>query len=228
MKGAKAGSIIRNIDKRPPWIVVYRFSQSVVAAKWPGQLWEVEIVEAAPEQPNATALYTRAVAVRVLEEKPVSRLFGLHGVVVCKIIEKARTLELKDVEALGESMSLLNQAAYARAWSKWLNHVYSNSTHIGKDLRHTLAITGEGAARSPLGGGFMVLYSQLANRARNLVGDAAFVVCDDDELCFAPSWASACSALLGAAMAYGAPELLSPADRDLLLSAWVRTFGGID
>lgn len=218
MNGAKAGSIIRNIDQRSPWIVVYRFLQSVLVAKWPGKLWKVEIIEVAPEQPGATGLYTRAVAVRVVEEQSVSQLFGPHGVVVCKIIEKARTLELNDVETLAESMSSLIQDAYSRAWKKWL--AQSDSTHIGKYLGDA----GKGAARSPLGGGFMVLHSQLENRARNLAGDEAFVI-GDEETYLAPSWTSASSALLGAAMAYGAPELLSPADRDLLLSAWVRTFG---
>jgi len=212
MQGATAGSIIRKVDQRPPWIVVHQSVESVIVAKWPGKLLKVEIIEAAPEQPNSTALYTRATAVRVLEEQPASQLFGPHGVVVCKVVKKAETLELNDVQALGESISPLIQDAYSRAWDKWLTHVDSNSTH-------------RGGSRSPLGAGFTVLSSVLANRARDLVGDAAFVIDDEDEVSFTPDWASACSALSGAAMAYGAPELLSPADRDLLLSAWVGTFG---
>ena len=227
MKNAKLGSTIRNPNGHAPWIVVDQSIQSIVAAKWPGKLWKVEIVEAATEQPNSTAKYTRAVAVRVLEEEPISRLFGTHGVAVCKIIEKARTLELNDVKALGQSVNSQTRDAYSRAWNSWLAQKDSGSTHRGEDLSGTLAISSKDT-RSPIGVGFSVLNSVLSERARKLVGKAAFVTDDEGEQSFEPGWANALDAFLGAAMAYGAPELVSSVDRNSLSSAWVSTFGEME
>ena len=224
MKNAKLGSTIRNPNRGAPWIVVDQSIQSIVAAKWPGKLWKVEIVETADEQPNSTAKYIRAVAVRVLEEEPISQLFGAHGVAVCKVIEKARVLELNDIRTLGRSTNSTTREAYSRAWSNWLAQLDPSSTHRGEDISGTLAISGKDK-RSPIGVGFSVLYSALAERARALVGNAAFVTDDEGEQSFAPDWANALDALLGAAMAYGAPELMSSADRDSLTSAWVNTLG---
>jgi hypothetical protein len=227
MREAKVGSIIRNIDHGPPWIPVAHSLQSVTVARWPGKLWKVEIIEAAHEQPGPTALYTRAVAVRVLEEQPVSQLFGSHGATVCKVIEKARTLRLKDVQALGESTGSIMEDAYSRAWNAWLDHVDPNSIPHCEDHIGTLAIP-RIAAWSPIGGGFCLLHSVPSDRARNLVGDSAFEIDDEGERSFTSEWRSACRALLSSAMAYGAPNLMSLADRELLLFAWIETFGEIE
>ncbi len=224
MRNAKIGSTIRNPDRQAPWIVVDQSLESVVAAKWPGRLWKVEIIEAAPEQPNSSAKYTRAVAVRVLGEESTSQLFGRQGVAVSKVIGKARVLELNDVQLLAKATNCRAREAYSRAWNNWLAQLDPTSPHCGEDLSGTLAISGKDT-RSPIGVGFSVLCSVLAERARDLVGDAAFVVDDEGEQSFAPDWASALDALLGAAMAYGAPELMSPADRDSLSSAWMHAFG---
>ncbi len=224
MKNVNVGSTVRNPDKRPPWIVVNHSLQSVIVAKWPGKLWKVEIIATAAEQPNATAQYTRAVAVRVLEELPVTELFGPHGASVSNVIEKTRTLELNDVQALGKSASSPMRDAYSRAWSNWLAQIEPNSAHRNEDHGGTLAISGE-HPRSPIGVGFSVLYSVLADRARKVTGDAAFITNDEGEQYFAPEWDAAFSALLGAAMAYGAPELVTSVDRATLSFAWIGTFG---
>jgi len=64
-------------------------------------------------------------------------------------------------------------------------------------------------ARSPIGAGFTVLYSVLSARA-------TFIVDEDGDATLTPDWAAAADAFLHAAMAVGAPELLSPADVEIL------------
>jgi hypothetical protein len=227
MKDAKPDSTIRNPTRQPPWFVVYHSIQAVFTARWPGKLWRVEIVRAAAEQPNAGADYTRAVAVRILAEVPTFLVFGEHGAAVSRIIDRARALELKHVEVLGQSVCAQTREAYSRAWNKWLAQADSASSHLGADLSSTLAMPGL-SSRSPINGGFTVLYSALAARARALVGETAFVANDEGEEFFSPEWDLALDALLGAAMAYGAPDLVSAADRASLTSAWVRVFGELD
>ena len=222
MTKAEVGAIVRNVDHGPPWIVVGHFIESIVVARWPGRLWRVAIIEPASEQPNATAPYTRAVAVRVLEEQPVAQLFGSHGDAVCNVIGKARDLTLEDVLMLGDAVPEARDA-YSRTWNLWLAQVEPDSIHRGEDHSDTLAVSG--GARSPIGGGFTVLYSVLTARARSLVGDAAFVTDEEGEQSFASDWAAVSDAFLHAALAFGAPELLSSDDRKLLTSAWTKRYG---
>ena len=58
-----------------------------------------------------------------------------------------------------------------------------------------------------------------------IAGDAAFVTGEDGEKTFANPWNGALQSFLQPAMALGAPELLSEADRAILLEAWNHCFG---
>jgi hypothetical protein len=223
MRSAKEGATIRNADGGPPWIVVDHSVESVIVTKWPGRLWKVEILEAAREQPHAGVNYTRAVSVRVIEETAVSELFGPYGSRVCTVIERARALTTDDLSVLGANGHPLARAAYSRGWRKWLGRGEPDSGDSSEDYADTLAIPG--GARSPIHSGFTVLHSVLAERARALVGDAAFVVDEEGNRSFTPPWAAAADPFLHAAMAFGAPELLSPADREALTQAWVERYG---
>lgn len=224
MQAATAGATIANADGGPPWIVVDHSLDSVIVARWPGRLWRVEILRAATEQPVASANYTRAVSVRVIEEHPVATLFGPHGQSVVDVIEKAMTVSIEDVASLREATHPDARRAYSRAWSRWLGQPDSGSDP-NEDHADTLAVSGGQKERSPIGPGFTVLHSVLAGRARSLAGDAAFVVDEEGDQSFAPAWAAATEAFLHAAMAYGAPEVASPADADALTTAWVRLYG---
>jgi hypothetical protein len=162
--------------------------------------------------------------VRVLHQIPVATLFGPHGDDVLRVIGKARSIDVDDAVALGARSTPLAREAYSRAWNAWLAKVEPGSIHLGTVHDDTLAVHA-GGTRSPIGGGFTVLHSVLRDRARDVAGDAAFITDEDDETCLAEPWSTASSALLHAAMAFGAPELVSAADRHLLLEAWDHCFG---
>ena len=220
MKNAAVGAIVRTIDRRPPWIVVDDSIDSIVVAKWPGRVWRVEILDKASEQPLPHAHYTRAHAVRVLEEVPAPILFGAHGDAVCEVIERARRITLEDVVQIGAVVPPDAPETYSSAWKRWIEETLPGSPHRGLDHFHTLAIPSDYRTRSPIGHGFTVLYSALSDRARELVGEAAFLVDEEGDVSFTPEWAVVCEAFLHAAMAFRAPELMPVADRDLLIAAF--------
>lgn len=225
---AVPGQVIRNPSSAPPWIVVDHSIQSVVAARWPGRLWEVEILQKAPDQPRVGAGYTRAVAVRVGQERPVSILFGPRGDGVLRVVERASSVRLSEVAELAARWSPDAREAYSRAWNRWIARVDPRSIHRGADHGNTLAVFA-GGTRSPIGIGFTVLHDVFARRARELAGDDAFVTDDEGDVCLADPWAKAANVLLHAAMALGAPDLVPEPDRAALLGAWApraRESGG--
>lgn len=222
---ASPGQEIRNETAGPPWIVVAHALASVLGAGWPGRLWEVEVLEAAADQPREGAGYTRAVAVKVLREVPVSVLFGERGEDVLRVIDRAASVTADEATALAARTTEAAGGAYSRAWNAWLARVEPASVHRGGDHADTLAVFA-GGLRSPIGIGPTVLHDVLARRARDVAGGAAYEVDDEGEKHLTGPWAGALAALLHAAMALGAPELVSDADRRMLLDAWEHGFGG--
>lgn len=225
---AVPGGRIQLPSADPPWIVVDHQIESVVVARWPGKLWRVLIVDTQGiEQPRSTANYTRARAVDVLEEVPAGRLFGDHGAAICEVLEKARSLNVEEVQALGLARHPDAGQAYSRAWATWLG-ITGGATHYQhQDLSQTLAIP-SGERRSPVNYGFTILHRLVWDRAVELVGPTVLLTDEDDELSLDPTWAAAGTALLEAAMARGAPHLSSEQDQTSLLSAWRTVFGDRD
>jgi hypothetical protein len=80
---------------------------------------------------------------------------------------------------------------------------------------------------SPVGRGLIVIADVLGKRAKALVGAAAWVEdANDPEGAFlAQPWADAEAALCAAALAFGAPDLMSEVDRDILAKAWRDVIG---
>ncbi len=66
------------------------------------------------------------------------------------------------------------------------------------------------------------MHNLIVERARTLTNGAAVTIDDEDEVVLTSEWSAAGDAFLHAAMALGAPELMSPADADLLIAAWKR------
>lgn len=219
MAQAAPGVVVRTPDAGPPWIVVDHSFESVVVARWPGRLWHVEILRAAAEQPREGAGYTRALAVRVRNELPVTKLFGPHGEDVVRVIETAASLDAGRAAEFGARSTALAREAYARAWRTWIGRMDPGSIHLYADHSDTLAVPIAGM-RSPIAGGFMVLHGVVGDRARALAGDSAFIAGEDGDLYLAEPWGKAAGALLHAAMALGAPGLVPEADRAVLTEAW--------
>lgn len=221
MRFAKAGATVRNPDAGPSWIVVDHTLLSVVVAHWPGRLWQVQVLQAAADQPIAAARYTRAVAVQVLAEVNLAQLFGEQGAAVVALIEAANQLTLTTAQQLVDCQNRVAAAVYSAAWNRWLLALAPQSQHCGCNHQHTLAIpAAEG--QSPVGQGLLVIHQALRARALTLQGPAALTrdQRDDDDGCLVEPWSSANAALLHAALALGASQWLSSAEQELLLAAW--------
>jgi len=76
---------------------------------------------------------------------------------------------------------------------------------------------------SPINEGFSVLHAVVFNRSKLIDGPDATQE-DDGEVWLKEPWSGADRALGDAALAKGAPDLLSDADRALLLQAWRAVF----
>jgi hypothetical protein len=221
--GAKPGTVIRKPDRSPPWIVVDHAIESAVIARWPGRLWRAVVLDSGGvEQAASYANYTRAVAVKVIEEVPPSRLFGEHGDRVVAVLSFSARLDAATAARLAQLRYPDADRAYSRAFRTWLG-VSCAADENESDFRGTLA-AGQGPSRSPVNCGFTLLYRVVCERAEEVAGPAAFVVDDEGEWALVPVWGTAAAALLDAAMALGAPSVVA-ADADVLTAAW-RGVGG--
>lgn len=226
---ARPGAEIRNPNRHRPWIVVNHDATSVIAVKWPGKLWAVDIIDPATAAdqaevggpPMAYAGYTRAVGVLVTEELPLSMLFGPHGEAVCQVIEVARALTRDRATILSESRHPDAGRTYDRAFRAWLTDQGLPIYAWEEDFDGTLDARREGSRiGSPILGGLGIVHDQVAKRAASFDGDDAFTTDDNEDSWLVRPWSGAGSALCDAALALGAPELVGPADHKILTTAW--------
>lgn len=217
MSLAQKGQIIRVEGKGPPWIVVDEAPTTAILARWPGRLWKVSIIEAAPEkdQPFAYARYVRALAVEVIDEQNPARLFGEHGEEVLTILNHAAVLTHEIALKLSSARHPAAPAAYDRVFRHWAD---IEGIEIGYDgsLDGTLRV-GSMPHGSPIYEGLSVLHTVVFQRAKLLDGEAATTIEDEDEYLNDP-WQTAGAVLADAALALGAPRFVSVSDRAILLS----------
>lgn len=235
MAHAEAGCTIRIPGRGPPWIAVDHELYSVVVARWPGKLWAVEILDpiTAGDLKSAgqvglrpDAGYTRAAAVKILHAGPVATLFGQHGEPVCAVIEAAAGLTLDQATRLREGRHRDAGAAQTRLWRRWLVRESIPLLDRYDDLDGTLAI-GASKAGSPLGKAPQVIHGEVGRRAETLAGPTVWLVdrTDPGGAWLAEPWYAASTALLDAAFAFGAPDLLERPDYEVFTAAWLDAIG---
>lgn len=219
---AAVNELVANPGPNPPWIVVEHHLMSVIVTSWPGRLLVVDVLErGSMENLRPDAGYTRAISVRVIEEREPAELFGPHGAAVVSVIERAQRLRLDEAYALGAGGHPDAARANTAAWNAWLvAERRGSSIDTDEDHTNTLLMPERQRRGSPIHSGFLVISSALRKRAIEESGDAAQYIDDEGEYCLAEPWSSAMTSVLYAAMALGAPELISIVDRAHLLHAW--------
>ncbi|MFJ1302701.1 hypothetical protein ACILG0_22300 [Pseudomonadota bacterium AL_CKDN230030165-1A_HGKHYDSX7] len=244
----REGAHVRRATAGRPWMVVDQHIASItIGSSWPGRLWRVRVTELGDmsdlvAQPG----YWRASGVELIEALPLATLFGPHGDAVLDVLARIETLSLAQAMALSDALAPDAEAAYGRAWSNWAGPRQAGPQDVGsphpeteaaapaatqdEDWTGTLAASGRsGNEQSPVHGGFMLIHSQLWQRAQTVGGPDAILRIEDDgeiEETLAAPWDGACSALLHAAMARGAPGLVSEADSTTLTRAFDTAFAG--
>lgn len=191
----------------------------MLVARWPGRLFRVDILEKAKEQPLPSANYTRAIVVQVLEELPVRSLLGENSAPLVEILDRIITLTLDDALALSAALEPSSPEIYSLAWKNWLAKVDGSSVFLDDNHEDTLQIK-VGSDVSPIGYALSLVSSMVLNRGRAVCGPAAITIDPEGEVELKAPWSGASSALLHAAMAYGAPDLLAPQNAAVLKSPW--------
>lgn len=205
---AASGAILRKPDCSPPWIVVCHTLESALIARWPCRLWRVAVLDTDGIEQVANATYTRAIAVRVIEEIPVSRLFGIQGESVVELLALALRLDT----ATAEGLARLRHPDAPQASQRAANGV----VHWPPTCRASL------------------LYTTIWFRAEAVAGATAFIKDEDGERILAPVWDGAFAALRDALFALTFP-FVAPKDAAILTAAWktaagrdMHNFGGTD
>jgi hypothetical protein len=217
--GVEAGATVRNPTRAPPWIVVDHRLDAVAVTRWPGRVWRVRVVDADLGDQIVGVPYTRAFAVHVLEAVPVAALFGAHGAAIVELLAQAALLDRARAERIDGRLRGDAGDAYSAAWNAWLAGCGVASAGPAPDHHDTLHVSGPPGG-SPINHGFFLVCEIVTRRARALDGDAAFAHDEEGPYLTAP-WSGASTAALHAAMALGAPQCCTEAQRRRLLSAWL-------
>ncbi|OZI49060.1 hypothetical protein [Bordetella genomosp. 5] len=231
----REGARVRRAASGPPWIVVDQHIASItIGSHWPGRLWRVRVtvlgdMSGLVAEPG----YWRASEIELIDALPLSALFGPHGDAVLDVLARIESLSVAQATALSNANALAPdaEAAYGRAWAHWSEGTPASAATPAQDWAGTLAASSRGgAARSPVHGGFLLIHGQLWKRAQAIGGADAILRTEDEdgeiEESLAAPWDGACSALLHAAMARGAPGLVPAADSTTLTRAFDTVFGG--
>ena len=225
MSAAVVGAQIGSGVDQPPYIVVDHTLERTLLTRWPGQLWRVQALKLASDQPLAYARYTRATAVLVLEALPLSMLFEHQGDAVVDFLNGIRQLTSAQKIALAEAQDPIAHQLYNRVFDRWLTRMNPESLHLGQDHHGVIAMGGLNP-RSPVGNASSVLYDELRKRACELEGAAALVLDEDGDECLHPQWHAAADTLQNALYGIAAPDaLLNPEEREVLLRAYRAVVG---
>lgn len=216
---ASAGARVENSDDGPPWIVVDHKLESTILAKWPGRVWRVRVLRRAPEQPHAYAGYTRATAVQVEEELPLAALFDFNGLEVAEFLSAVSQITGEAKESLSTTADGQAARLHSEVWDRWLSQADPSSPYLGEDHSGILSM-GAKAPRSPVGNAPSVLHAEVRKRAREIDGESAFELHEDEES-LNPQWACLAAHLQHALFAIGASDsLLTQAEREVLARAY--------
>lgn len=217
----------------PPWMVVEQSVAGItIGSRWPGRLWRVRVTQLGDmsglvAQPG----YWRAAAIELLEELPVSTLFGPEGGPVVSLLEQIRNLSRPQAEQLAAGVPPQAWRAWGRAWVRWSadDGAAPETDSALQAWDGVLSATRRvDKQRSPIHAGFLLIHTLVRERAQALDGDAAFELIEDDgeiEQWLAPMWRNVSDACLYAAMALGGAQWVAHGQAAVLTQAWRGVFG---
>jgi hypothetical protein len=141
----------------------------------------------------------------VREELPAWLVMGPRGELVAQVIDQACHLTDEQVRAIEAMDPADEQRLYRAVWERWLAHRRSGS---------------------PVGCGLSALHDAVMRAARRTSPDLfGWDVQDEVEVVTDPAWLQAGHAAGAAALAQGAPNLLSPEENRRLMRRWTAVVG---
>ena len=198
----KEGAVVKRVKAEPPWLIVDQGLGSVIVTgrHWPGQLWKARVktlgdMSGLVAQPG----YWRASSIELIEEIPVSALFGPHGDAIVNLLTQISALSPKQAEALQSNAAPRAWEAYSKAWTHWSETRKHPRSGSSESWRGVLAAPHRNdKKKSPINGGFVLISDLVRRRAQALEGYDAFTVESDDdgelEEVLTPKWSGASAA----------------------------------
>ena len=184
-------------------LVVYEDPLEVLRP--PDRLWRVGELEGeirlAP-----TNRWIRCAALTVREELPRWLVMGPHGHAVERVMDQAGGLTAEGVRALAAMDPAEEESLVDAVWQRYLR------TH---------------QSGSPVGCGLLAVNDRVEEAARR-AGDPRLFGWDEEdevEVLTDPAWQQARRAACAAALALGAPDLLSAEENQRLARRWTAVFG---
>ncbi len=221
---AAPGAVLSLQGRAPPWLIVNHSIAKTLMPDWPGRLVTAEVLDPISDQEqrqysspiSAQAGYTRAAAVRVIDELDIANLFGRNGHAVTRIINFATTLDEKCATALVRARHDAAEQIQKRVRERIANAVRRHGSGLATPFEQT----------SPLGALYF-LDQVITKRAQALIGDRALEDDPDDPegAWLAEPWLGASLCLFDAALAFGAPEITTAEDRAALEKSWRDAVG---
>jgi hypothetical protein len=219
MMEARIGAVIDRKTDEPPWIVVDLLPSNVLAANWPGRLWQVQVLRKAPQQPMSYANYVRATAVRVTGSLSIASMFDENGPAIVDVLNEVSSLTHEQADLLSGIDDSEAARIHNQIWDQWLSANFPSSPHVGEDHAGTISHGSRGAG-SPVGRATSILSSELHRRARELDGDLAFVF-EGEEQYFSEKWRRVAANLQHMLFAVGVEHpKLDALGRDMLARAY--------
>ncbi|MFD5520354.1 hypothetical protein [Streptomyces sp. NPDC127066] len=208
LSAARERRTVRPADRQPvggEGLMVNEIAADVPL--WPSSLWRVADLE--PMRPLLSHRWLHCRAFTVMEQVPAWLVAGPHGETVEWVIARTRTLTGAQADALAAQSDEGEEPLIRTLWARWSR--------------------GHGTG-SPVGCALTTL-NQVVTEAAHRVGPQLFGPDDDEEeveVLSDPAWLRAFGAAYAAALALGAPELLTPRENAVLARRWTTVFGSPD
>ncbi|MFF8534972.1 hypothetical protein ACF07B_24060 [Streptomyces sp. NPDC015532] len=205
---ARERRTVRPADRQPvgdEGLMVNEIAADV--ALWPSSLWRVADLELMRPLMSYRWLLCRAFT--VVEQVPTWLVAGPHGDAAEWVIARTRTLTAAQADALAALPDEGEEPLTQALWARWRQ----NRHHTG----------------SPVGCALTTLNRVVAEAAHD-VGPHLFGPDEEDgvEVLKDPAWLRASRAAYAAALALGAPDLLTPQENAALAGRWTTVFGSPD
>lgn len=220
-KNLKLGKVFKLSSMEPPWLVLHKTARGAYISE-PHRRYFVQVQQIIPDtvqikfggQVPKTNKYLRMHSAIIVEELNLYDQYGPSGAQVVQLLDQVSVLSCYQAAILGVSrhpdaertrVQLEEKIGYGTLGIDQ----YSKNSHF--------------PAASPFGAGYEI-HHRLGERATELMGKSAWLTYPDDlegaEL--VDFWSTPYSALFDAAIAIGAPEVITSSERQALIHAWSK------
>ena len=147
-------------------------------------------------------------------------MFGTNGQTIVAVLDRLLRLDITQATALAENRDPDAAKLYDDVWRRWGG---SDETE-GCYERVLLAPGPNRSYGSPVGQAFSLVIATMDDRADVLTNGLYRKTDAEGEFYYVPLWREVSAALLETTLGFGAPDLMSEEEVELLLKSWNAAF----